>query len=36
MNKLTGLHHLAVCTSDIKTQIEFFTEVLGMELVSLY
>ena len=36
MNKLNGLHHLAVCTSDIKTQIEFFTDVLGMELVALY
>ncbi len=36
MNKLTGLHHLAVCTSDIKAQIEFFTDVLGMELVALY
>ncbi|MDH3642026.1 MAG: VOC family protein [Gammaproteobacteria bacterium] len=36
MNKLTGLHHLAVCTSNIKAQIEFFTDVLGMELVALY
>ena len=36
MNKLTGLHHLAVCTADIKVQIEFFTDVLGMELVALY
>jgi catechol 2,3-dioxygenase-like lactoylglutathione lyase family enzyme len=36
MNKLSGLHHLAVCTSDIKAQIEFFTDVLGMELVALY
>lgn len=36
MNKLTGLHHLAVCTSNIKEQIEFFTDVLGMELVALY
>ena len=36
MNKLTGLHHLAVCTSDVKAQIKFFTDVLGMELVALY
>lgn len=36
MNKLTGLHHVAVCTADIKTQIQFFTDVLGMELVALY
>ncbi len=31
-----GVHHLAVSTGDIKAQIEFFTEVLGMELVALY
>ncbi len=31
-----GVHHLAISTSDIKAQIEFFTEVLGMELVALY
>jgi catechol 2,3-dioxygenase-like lactoylglutathione lyase family enzyme len=36
MNKLTGLHHLAICTSDMKSQIEFFTDVVGMELVALY
>ncbi len=36
MNKVNGLHHLAVCTADIKAQIEFFTDVLGMELVALY
>lgn len=31
-----GIHHLAICTKDIKKQIEFFTEVVGMELVALY
>ena len=31
-----GVHHLAIATGDIKTQIEFFTDVLGMELVALY
>ncbi len=36
MNKLTGLHHMAICTSNMKAQIEFFTDVLGMELVALY
>ena len=36
MNKLTGLHHLAICTADMKSQIEFFTDVVGMELVALY
>ncbi|MEM7411363.1 MAG: VOC family protein [Myxococcota bacterium] len=32
----SGVHHLAVATADIKTQIAFFSEVLGMELVALY
>ncbi|MEE4301108.1 MAG: VOC family protein [Pseudomonadales bacterium] len=36
MNRIGGLHHLAVCTADMKTQIEFFTDKLGMELVALY
>jgi catechol 2,3-dioxygenase-like lactoylglutathione lyase family enzyme len=36
MNKVSGLHHLAVCTADMKTQIEFFTDKLGMELQALY
>ncbi len=36
MNKVDGLHHLAVCTGDIKAQIDFFTDKLGMELVALY
>lgn len=31
-----GLHHLAICTKDIKKQIEFFSQVVGMELVALY
>jgi catechol 2,3-dioxygenase-like lactoylglutathione lyase family enzyme len=36
MNKIEGLHHLAICTADMKAQIEFFTDKLGMELVALY
>lgn len=36
MTKPNGLHHLAICTADIKQQIAFFTDVLGMELVALY
>jgi len=36
MNKVAGLHHLAICTADMKSQIEYFTDVLGMELVALY
>ncbi|MFM7121538.1 MAG: VOC family protein [Gammaproteobacteria bacterium] len=36
MNRIDGLHHLAIATGDIKAQIEFCTDVLGMELVALY
>jgi catechol 2,3-dioxygenase-like lactoylglutathione lyase family enzyme len=36
MNKVQGLHHLAVCTANMKEQIEFFTDKLGMELQALY
>jgi catechol 2,3-dioxygenase-like lactoylglutathione lyase family enzyme len=36
MPKPNDLHHLAIATGDIKTQIEFFSDVLGMELVALY
>jgi len=31
-----GVHHLAIATRDMKGQIEFFTRVVGMELVALY
>jgi catechol 2,3-dioxygenase-like lactoylglutathione lyase family enzyme len=31
-----GVHHLAIATRDVKGQIEFFTTVVGMELVALY
>lgn len=31
-----GVHHLAISTSDIKAQIDFFNDVLGLELVALY
>ncbi len=31
-----GVHHLAISTADVKTQIEFFTQVLGAKLVALY
>ena len=36
MTRPNGLHHLAITTADIKTPIEFFSDVLGMELVALY
>lgn len=35
-NRVEGLHHLAISTSNIKAQIDFFTDKLGMELVALY
>jgi len=36
MTRPNGVHHFAICTADIKSQIAFFTDVLGMELVALY
>jgi len=36
MGLANGVHHLAICTRDIKKQIEFFTEVVGAELEALY
>src|SRR5579863_7751666 len=36
MGLANGVHHLAICTKDIKKQIEFFTQVVGAELVALY
>jgi catechol 2,3-dioxygenase-like lactoylglutathione lyase family enzyme len=36
MGLANGVHHLAICTGDIKAQIEFFTDVLGAELKALY
>lgn len=36
MIKPNGVHHFAMCTADIRAQIAFFTDVLGMELVALY
>ena len=36
MTRANGLHHLAVSTGNMKAQIEFFSDVLGMELVALY
>lgn len=31
-----AVHHLAIATADMKAQIEFYTQVVGMELVALY
>ena len=36
MNKPNALHHIAISTGDIKKQIAFFSDVLGMELIALY
>ncbi|HXD90168.1 MAG TPA: VOC family protein, partial [Candidatus Binataceae bacterium] len=36
MGLAKGVHHLAICTKDIKQQIEFFTQAVGAELVALY
>lgn len=36
MTQPNGVHHLAISTADIKTQVAFFTDVLGCELVALY
>jgi catechol 2,3-dioxygenase-like lactoylglutathione lyase family enzyme len=34
--KVNGINHLAISTSNMKEQITFFTDVLGMRLVALY
>jgi catechol 2,3-dioxygenase-like lactoylglutathione lyase family enzyme len=34
--KPNGVHHLAISTKDMRGQLEFFTDVLGAELVALY
>ncbi len=31
-----AVHHLAIMTRDLSTQLEFFTQVLGLPLVALY
>jgi len=36
MTKPQGVHHIAYSTGDMKAQLEFFTQVLGLELVALY
>lgn len=36
MAKPTGIHHLAIMTGDMKTQLEFLTDVLGSELVAIF
>lgn len=36
MSKINGLHHVAVSTANMKEQLTFFSDVLGMRLLGLY
>lgn len=36
MTQTNGVHHLAISTGDMKSQLKFFYEVLGAELKALY
>ena len=36
MVKANNFHHLAISTADTKRQLEFFSDVLGLELVALF
>lgn len=36
MTRPTGINHLAIMTDDLRGQLEFFTQVLGLPLVALY
>ena len=36
MIKARGVHHMAFSTADMKGQIEFFSDVLGMPLVAIF
>jgi catechol 2,3-dioxygenase-like lactoylglutathione lyase family enzyme len=36
MLKPNGVHHIAIMTADVKSQVEFFSDVLGTKLVAMY
>ena len=36
MVKANNFHHLAISTADTKKQLEFFSDVLGLELIALF
>lgn len=36
MGKINGLHHVAIATADMKQQLAFFSDVLGLRLQGLY
>ena len=35
-DQLTGIHHIAIMSADIKKHIEFFSDVMGCELSALF
>ena len=35
MGLVNGVHHVAFMTADVKKQIEFFSDVLGLKLKAL-
>lgn len=36
MHTPNGIHHIAICTGEMRTQLEFFSDVLGLKLVGLF
>ena len=36
MTSPNGIHHIAICTADIRRQLAFFSDVLGMKLIALF
>ena len=36
MVKANDFHHFAISTADTKQQLEFFTDVVGLELIALF
>lgn len=36
MGKVNGLHHIAIATGNMKAQLQFFSDVLGLRLQGLY
>jgi catechol 2,3-dioxygenase-like lactoylglutathione lyase family enzyme len=36
MHTPNGIHHIAICTADMRAQLDFFSDVLGLKLVGLF
>lgn len=36
MHAPNGIHHIAICTADMRSQLDFFSDVLGLKLVGLF